>query len=372
MPNSLSPDGTSRPKKQPPGAAQPRTYPSCTQDSDTFMTPSVKLPRMLTTCTRAKTLLNRRMHMNTTNVPAAKLHATSSSAPRWLRGLCTIAFVALLGCGVEDGETDATEDDLGAPELAVKQAAVINGYPVSSDDYTGIVRIFAANLKFSELRQFCTGVLLRSNLVLTARHCLEFSADALAYGWPDVHANISPLVITTDKLGFAAKGVGAPIYAPGGRDIAAFKIDRPLPIRSQGKIVNSGYARRLPALTSGQTIATFGYGETTSPGVPSTVCKYVSLQTGQRLKGCLQDPFILNFGFGSATITGTRVLTVGVVGAHGDSGGPVFVLTAGDFGDLKLAAINSNATRCVPNSSTCGADGARVDDLGPWLGSLPY
>ena len=281
------------------------------------------------------------------------------------------ASVASAACGSADFGDDAAGETATSNEgeVGVAEAAVLNGAALPGDDFSGLVRLWLFNTKFNELRQFCTGVLLRNSVVLTAKHCLEFTPAALAHGWPDIRANVSGVIATTDLIGFGAFATGAPAYAPDGRDLAAIKLTDNLPVRVNGQVVTTNFFQPLSGTPpSGAPLIVVGYGP---PGdATSTICSYTSLTTGQRLKGCVADKLQPNWWIGTAFNNAHEILTIGVTSTSGDSGGSTRLLQGGATGlaDLPLAGINSLARKCVPlNSSNCGAVSVRLDDIGTWL-----
>jgi hypothetical protein len=263
------------------------------------------------------------------------------------------------------GEDSATDD----PDIAAVKAAVENGIPIPVDDYSSLIRLWAVNTRFNELRQICSGQLYRNNIVLTAAHCLQFTPEALAYGWPNISTNVNAVIVSTDGRRLATRGMGAPFYAPD-RDLVGFKIANNIPVMFAGQVRTSGWTHTLSGRpANGYGLLVVGYGPPDNVHT-STICKYISLETGERLKGCVADPWPSNWSAGTAFNNGVEVLTMGVRSIRGDSGGPtkLFSFNGTSLADLPLVGINSFAYRCV--SSGCGAVSVRLDDLGSWLNGL--
>jgi hypothetical protein len=261
----------------------------------------------------------------------------------------------------------ATESDVSATK-----APIVNGFTGIDGDYSGIVRIWATNAQFNEFRQFCSGVLLTNDVVLTAAHCVRLPQQALDYGWPDTRDNTDQLTVSTDQDGFNAQGVGAPVYAPDGRDLALFRISTKLPVASGDQILSDGYFHKLGGTPMPDaTLAVIGYGPTTY-GVTSTICNYVSEKSGERIPGCNDDQFVLSWGTGTYNSNGSEIVADGLTAMGGDSGGPMVILAeGGNIADLGLVGITSLASRCAPaGSGNCGTAAARLDDLGTWLRAL--
>ena len=109
-------------------------------------------------------------------------HQPVRSAGRHSTRWTVMAFLCLAGCAAEI-EPPALKQGSEEPEVGVTQEAVVNGWIANGvNDFSGIVRLWATNTKFNEVRQFCSGVLLRNDVVLTARHCLINSQAALDWG----------------------------------------------------------------------------------------------------------------------------------------------------------------------------------------------
>jgi hypothetical protein len=261
--------------------------------------------------------------------------------------------------------------------VAAVKAAVQDGIDIAgSDDLNGIVRMWTVNKDFPELRQFCTGVLLHNNVVLTAAHCVRSTDEELAYGWPNVREDMSNVVVTTNLANFFVVAIGTPVFAPDGRDVAAFALQGNLPVRAGGQVIESGFNRALGATPEpGRTLGVFGYGP--PDDATSTICTYVSQRTGEIIKGCFDDPLLLNWGAGDARLNGVELLSMRLTSTNGDSGGPTVLLSlfgVDSLADLPLVGINSFAFRCPePNPddpSDCGAVSARLDDIRGWIDTL--
>jgi len=283
--------------------------------------------------------------------------------------LSSVALLCAAGCASEDREL-ADEGAGNDSEVGVLPAAVLNGTLLTDSDFNAIVRIWATNTQFDEFRQFCTGVLLTNNLVMTAKHCLDFDDEARDYGWPDLRSGLGALTVSTGNLGFSGTGVGTPAFAPDGRDLAVFRISSNLPVYSHGAVVDSGYFHP-PAGTpaENESLVVLGYG-TPQHNPTSTVCSYVPLSGGSPIPGCIWDAAELNYGVGTylSNPSDGEVVANGVTSTSGDSGGPTLLASDGDLADWDVLGINSLASRCVPlDSDNCGTTAARLDDLGSWL-----
>ena len=154
--------------------------------------------------------------------------AASVREPQIWLGYLVGSCALLAGCAADAGDLAASglrEEPRRKVEVGVAKSAVIDGVIANDSDDTGIVRLWAQNTKFNEFRQFCTGVLLRNNVVLTARHCVDQDQADRDNGWPDMRASLSSVVVSTGLFGAAALGVDAPpSFAPDGRDLAGFRL----------------------------------------------------------------------------------------------------------------------------------------------------
>jgi hypothetical protein len=298
---------------------------------------------------------------------AISSRAGSVREPQISLGYLVGACALLTGCAADAGDLAASGGTNGAVEVGVAKSAVIDGVIANDSDDTGIVRLWAQNTKFNEFRQFCTGVLLRNNVVLTARHCVDQDQAARDNGWPDMRASLSSVVVSTGLFGAAALGVDAPpSFAPDGRDLAAFRLQVNLPIATGGRVVTTGFQHPLAHPFAGDPLLIAGYGSTTGSNA-TDICNYISLTTNERTKGCIDDPFQLSAAIGGTAIDGVRVLVTGVKASPGDSGGPVFAVTnASNVADLPLIGVNVFAEACLEDH-TCGAVSMRVADIESWV-----
>ncbi len=286
-------------------------------------------------------------------------------APRALRALSIAASLTSSSCAAP---TDS--GDVGAVSTAVQDGTILTGD--SAGHTSGVVRLWATNTQFNELRQFCGGVLITNTLVATAAHCLN-NQEAVDYGWPDLSGDTSELIVSTNLPEINAQGVGAPFYAPDGRDLALVRLDRSLPVQSRGEYMTSGFSHTLGGTPNSDAwVATVGYGELRR-GVTSDKCQYISKETGLKIRGCVDDPVELNVGLGTPLVSGVEILNLGVSGTPGDSGGPTILVDgSADFADNPVIGINSLASRCVETSegTVCGAVSARIDDLHSWFRAI--
>lgn len=264
--------------------------------------------------------------------------------------------------------------DQGDQEVGVVEEAVEGGLDLSgTDDFSGMVRLWTTNTQFNEFRQFCSGVMLRNNIILTAAHCLQMSDEAQNHGWPDFRNDVSGILVTTNRSNYAAWGTGFPVWSPDGRDVAAFRLTYGLPVRAGGQVRNSGFNREIASAPEpGTRLALIGYGP---PGDPaSTICNYTSLESGQRIRGCYADPLSLNWNVGGSALSFEDVIVTDVAATGGDSGGATAILNlfANSLADMPLLGINSIAWRCIDPSMSCGAISARLDDIRDWVDSLHF
>jgi hypothetical protein len=296
----------------------------------------------------------------------AMSHCTHASAWRAARLLAALTLATAVGCA-PDADDAASDGDDG---ISQAQSAVLNGTDLSwVDDFSGVVRLWA--YARGEFRQFCGGVLLRNNRVLTAKHCIQQDAADLAGGWPNFEADLSQVFVSTNHNGYFAAGDGLVSHAPDDRDISSFRISGNLPVRVNGTVMWNNYFRKLaPSLANGNWTAVLGYGPTSQAGYATNVCTYFSSSMNQRIKGCWSDQFQLNHGIGTALIDGVNFASIGVEGLQGDSGGPTVLYGLGgdSLADLELVGINSARYLCINGS--CGAKAARTDDIRWWLEGL--
>lgn len=286
--------------------------------------------------------------------------------------LSWLTCLQLVACAADASTNDAASaSSAHVADLGVLREAVKNGVEVSADDYSSAVRLWQYNSQFDELRQICSGVLYRNDVVLTAKHCVIRTEEQINYGWPDTHADTSQIIVTSAGVQFVASGQGAPMLAPNGADIAAFYLSQSLPVRSNGEIRQDGYTHPLGSVSSQTAVGVYGFSFAT-PDQTSSVCKYVSQDSGERLPGCVGDPLRLTMYWDYPRVSDGNLELDNLIVLPGDSGGMTTTLNLyePDLADLQLVGINSYLLGCADEA--CGHTSfiARVDYLGEWFATF--
>jgi hypothetical protein len=268
-----------------------------------------------------------------------------------------------IGGGASNSAERPPDPDIGS----MKQS--LSGFPFSDAEYSGLVRIWTYNFTAQEWRHWCSGVLWRNDVVVTAKHCLLTPADAIAAGWPDHTSNTGLLLVTTSSVASYAWGTG-PARVLDERDLGAFRVNASLPVRSGGQVRWSGY-RRPSGAPNGNTDFAFVYGYgLTSADQSSTICNYKS-PNGTPRPGCFNDPLWPHFYFGTplTTSVGTGIVQ-DVQSFGGDSGGLVaLVRDVADPADEPMLGVNTISRECI-NLNRCGSAFARADTIAGWLDSI--
>jgi hypothetical protein len=294
---------------------------------------------------------------------------------KWTKLMITLCLAGATACG---SATDGPGDTGGeAPNVAERppdpdiasMRQSISGFPFSDAEHSGLVRIWTYNFTAQEWRHWCSGVLWRNDVVVTAKHCLLISAEAAAAGWPDHTSNVGLLLVTTGSVASYAWGTG-PARVLDERDLGAFRVNGSLPVRSRGQVRWSGYRRPSGAPNGNTDIAfVYGYG-LTSADQSSTICNYRSAN-GIRRPGCFNDPTWPNFYFGTplASSVGTGIVQ-DLEAFPGDSGGLVaLVRDVADPADYPMLGVNSIGRQCI-NLNRCGSGFARADTIAGWLDTI--
>jgi hypothetical protein len=263
------------------------------------------------------------------------------------------------------GDVVAGSDPSFVPRFETAEAAgvgqtsqaIINGdvTPEVNVDDVGVVSIWVFNPQFSEWRQWCTGTLIRNDIVLTASHCFEQAPSgsfAVIFGpFNSTAQSAVPIAAFADPSGF---------------DVAVILLDHPLTIAGSTTTWN----RALSDGRAGRTAVAIGYGLPIAGenGPPSTICK-------TKTQGCLDDPRPQRTSVhqtqwqqnavGRELFVGPNAL--GQLPTHGDSGHGLIDVFAPQAPVIGVGSAIFNAQ--PPTYPTAHADYVPLQDVG-WVCQL--
>jgi hypothetical protein len=187
------------------------------------------------------------------------------------------------GLPYEDG-TDAPYDDEAEGPISSLTQAVQNGeLGFAENESTGAVRFWTFNTKYYEWRNTCSGTLIANNRVVTAKHCLQPTAEHMAEGYP----MLLPWSAATSGLAFvthatAGSTIGSVSLEPGGLDGAILRLNSNVPVVVGTTRKTSGWKRTLAPIYGNALYFVAAFGLTGASAEPSTVCF-------QGTKGCWND-----------------------------------------------------------------------------------
>jgi MYXO-CTERM domain-containing protein len=269
------------------------------------------------------------------------MRTTLVASTRLLRTILPAALVcaplALTGC------SDASP---ARSPLAHRQAPVIGGHPTAEGKFPAVGALLDDSGSF-----FCTGTLIRSDVVLTAAHCLAFLEPNAQLGFTFVNDTHSGALASVKAKrfvfhegfsfdGIPPQGVGQP------NDIGLIVLDKPVTDVTPIKLPTAEEAKLL---ATGTELTLVGYGVITPTGED---------EGGVKFDAVTDLVTVAEFEL-QLSSTGQPQ------NCYGDSGGPALATLGG--GERVVGVVSRSAgAEDDPNCDKGGID-TRVDAYLDWI-----
>lgn len=247
-----------------------------------------------------------------------------------------LAFVALAGCsGTSEGPTEG-------PALGTSKAAVINGAIDKPEKYPATVMIETVVDVAKGLGAGCTGTLISTRVVVTARHCVSNYNESTGTFGADYNKANMHVWYGAEPRGTPDNSVVKVVYPPSTRiDNADFA----LIVLAKAATPNFAPVRLTKPPKTGASVAVAGYG-LSNDGVTSGPTAFHPRYRREGLNILAVGP--------AGGYLGAKELMLGESICSGDSGGPVYDAASG-----ALLAVTSR-----------GGNGTRPTASQPWLGCV--
>lgn len=267
------------------------------------------------------------------------------------------AIFAVVACVVLSSSISLAQD--GDPVLATSNI-VIND-PVGSAGSQSFADQFDAVVSLSFGGSYCTGTLISTNAILTARHCDAFVDDDILFGpdlnSPEFSAKVASVIVPDNTGGLLS-----------GADLAILTLDQHIP----SSVATPMNLTSLTTELIGMEATMVGYGWNGIGSIGHEGTSDNQRWAGENIIDAYGSPagasgtniFSTDFDDGTAaanTIAGSSAvpLALEATTAPGDSGGPLLVQINGEW---VVAGVLSGGTT---NDSVYG-------DISWWTGTEPF
>jgi secreted trypsin-like serine protease len=245
--------------------------------------------------------------------------------------------------------------------LATRVARIVGGQriPASELPHCAVLGEHLTNGGFNLFEWFCSGVLIRPRVILTAAHCMPSPPNIVALSAEDIN-RLQGAELVRVKKSFVHPGYRAGASIPN-HDIAVLILEKD----ARTSPVAAATTKELAAATR-TTLAGFGNDDVHSTrgfGLKRKVTVDIIALRRKASENFDSQESELGFESDDEFVAGNPVMD----SCNGDSGGPAYIL---NNGKLLVAGLTSRGIREEPGDPTpCGDGGVytRIDQHWDWI-----